>query len=359
MASFKLNRLHDLESATFDEIIDVRSPAEFAADHLPGAINLPVLSDIERSAVGTLYKQVSPFDARKRGAALIARNSADHLQSVLHDRDRSWRPLIYCWRGGQRSQAFATILSQIGWRTQTLDGGYKSWRRLVTSSLEDTNSLPDVILLDGNTGTAKTQLLELLQRSGLQTLDLEALANHRGSLFGSMGTQPGQRLFEGRLAHALSRLDREKPTLIEAESVRIGHCRLPAGLWKKMRVAPRILVEAPIEQRAAYLIRTYGSLASDTARLLQAIDRLRPYQPALRIRAWKELVSSGALFDLARELLEHHYDGAYTRHRSRNPDGWTRLSVECLSDRALPAIADELKNLVEVIAARKEQEATS
>ncbi|MGR3584721.1 MAG: rhodanese-like domain-containing protein, partial [Pseudooceanicola nanhaiensis] len=132
-----LTSVSDLASQGFDDIIDVRAPSEFADDHLPGAISLPVLDDDERARVGTIYKQVSPFDARKLGAALVAANAARHIAGPLADRQGGWRPLVYCWRGGQRSGSFATILSQIGWRVETLQGGYKSWRRLVLAEVSE------------------------------------------------------------------------------------------------------------------------------------------------------------------------------------------------------------------------------
>ena len=192
--------------AGFDDIIDVRAPAEYAEDHLPGAINLPVLSDAERARVGTIYKQVSPFDARKLGAALVAANAARHLQGPLADRGGAWQPLVYCWRGGQRSGSFGTILSQIGWRVARVQGGYKAWRSLVVDRVQNGPIAAPVIVLDGNTGSAKTAILQRLAQRGHQVIDLEGLANHRGSLFGGHPEgQPSQKMFEGRLAVALER----------------------------------------------------------------------------------------------------------------------------------------------------------
>ena len=203
-----LTALTDLAGLSYDDIIDVRSPAEFAQDHVPGAISLPVLSDKERARVGTIYKQVNPFDARKIGAALVSRNAATHIEGPLANRTGGWRPLVYCWRGGQRSGSFAVILKQIGWRADTLEGGYRAYRRLVARLLHD-DPLPwRIILIDGNTGTAKTRLLGELAAQGAQVLDLEHLAQHKGSLFGGLnGPQPAQKMFESRLASALIPLD--------------------------------------------------------------------------------------------------------------------------------------------------------
>ncbi|MDO5644052.1 MAG: tRNA 2-selenouridine(34) synthase MnmH [Paracoccus sp. (in: a-proteobacteria)] len=250
-------------SGRFDEIIDVRAPAEFAEDHLPGAINLPVLSDDERAQVGTIYKQVSPFDARKIGAALVAANIARHLAGVLRDRPGGWQPLIYCWRGGQRSGAMAAIFAQIGWRVARIEGGYKSWRRLVVARVQQQGFTAPVIVLDGNTGSAKTAILGRLAARGHQVIDLEGLARHRGSLFGTRGAQPGQKLFEGRLAAAIEGLDPARPVLVEAESSRIGALSLPRAVWQGIAEAPRLTLEVPLAARAAEFERDYASIAGN------------------------------------------------------------------------------------------------
>ena len=218
-----LTRLADLDTLPFDEIIDARSPSEFAVDHLPGAINLPVLSDAERARVGTVYVQDEPFKARKLGAALVARNAAHHLETTLADRPGGWRPLVYCWRGGQRSNAFASILSQIGWRADVVEGGYRSYRRLVVGLLHDTPLPHPIHLIEGGTGTAKTRLLHHIAQAGGQIIDLEGMAAHRGSLFGPLDDpQPSQKMFETRIAAALNTMDPAKPVFVEAESSKVG-----------------------------------------------------------------------------------------------------------------------------------------
>jgi tRNA 2-selenouridine synthase len=231
-----LSRLADAEASAHghDCVIDVRSPAEFDDDHLPGAINLPVLDNAEHALVGTIYKQQSAFAARKVGAALVARNAARHIEGALAHHDKSWRPLVYCWRGGQRSGAFATILSNIGWRVGVVEGGYKTWRRLVTQVL-DTPVVHRLLLLDGNTGTAKTAVLGRLASCGAQVVDLESLAHHRGSLFGHHAlAQPSQRSFESSVARALSSADMSRVLFLEAESARIGVLHLPGRLRSAM-----------------------------------------------------------------------------------------------------------------------------
>lgn len=339
-----LASLSDLAALRFDDIIDVRSPAEFAEDHLPGAINLPVLDDEERARVGTVYKQVAPFAARKMGAALVARNAARHLEGALADRPGGWRPLLYCWRGGQRSGSFATILSQIGWRVEIIAGGYKAWRGLVLKQLE---TVPGrITVLDGNTGTAKTELLQLLAARGVQVIDLEGLANHRGSLFGARGGQPPQRMFEGRLAHVLAALDPGQPVVVEAESAMVGQCRLPAALWKAMCAAPRIELQAPRGERATYLARAYADVTADTARLAATIDLLRPYHAAERIEAWQALAALGDFTALAEELVAAHYDPRYLKHRARSDVPRRVLALETLGPDGLTAAADRLAAMI-------------
>lgn len=230
----------------FDMIIDVRSPGEFAEDHLPGAVNLPVLSDAERAQVGTVYVQQSRFTARRLGAAHVARNVAHHLETALADRPGGFRPLVYCWRGGMRSNAMATILSQVGWRTTVLSGGYRTYRRLVVARLYDGELPLDFVLLDGQTGAGKTEILGRLAGLGLQTLDLESLAAHRGSLFGALAgrAQPSQKLFESRLLAALDGFEPGRLVVAEAESSKIGDRMVPPALWSRLALAPRIELAA-------------------------------------------------------------------------------------------------------------------
>ncbi|MBL4918308.1 tRNA 2-selenouridine(34) synthase MnmH [Szabonella alba] len=337
-----LTALSDLRQLGFDDVIDVRSPSEYAQDHLPGAISLPVLDDEERARVGTIYKQVSPFDARKIGAALVARNAARHIEEVLIDRPGGWRPLVYCWRGGQRSGSFATILGQIGWRAETISGGYKAWRRLVLGALYERPFATPVVLLDGNTGSGKTELLHLLRGMSTQVLDLEALANHRGSIFGSMGVQPCQTGFEGQLAMACDVLDPARPVVIEAESGMIGRIKLPGPLLQAMRHAPRIEIMAERRTRARYLARSYADMTADSALLARAVDRLRPYQPATRIEGWHGLIAAGDFETLAADLMTWHYDPAYARSRKRIDGDAIRVEAAALDPEALKGLAATL-----------------
>ena len=342
-----LTSLTDLAAMGFDDIIDVRAPAEYAEDHIPGAISLPVLDDAERARVGTIYTQVNPFNARKLGAALVARNAAKHLEGVLADRPGGWRPLLYCWRGGQRSGSFASILSQIGWRVEVIAGGYKAWRALVVQAVYDQPVASPVVVLDGNTGTAKTELLGELARQGVQVLDLEGMANHRGSLFGSMGEQPSQRAFETRLAHALAALDPARPVVVEAESSKVGDCRVPPKLWKAMVSAPRVGLRVPRAARAEYLTRAYADLTVDKARLIEVVGKLRPSHSAEVIEEWIALAEAGAFAALATGLMERHYDPRYEKHRARMAVLLAEVQAEGLMPADLPPLAARIRAEVE------------
>lgn len=346
---YELTKLQALFDLPFDQVIDVRSPAEFAVDHIPGAVNLPALSDEERAHVGTVYVQDSPFKARKIGAALVSRNVARHLEGPLADKPKGWTPLVYCWRGGQRSGSVALVLRQVGWQAETIDGGYRAYRRMVQSYLYDTTWPGPVVVLDGNTGTAKTDLLHLLARDGRQVIDLEGLANHRGSHFGAVeGGQPSQRMFETQLALAMAKCDPGVPLVVEAESSRIGHVNLPPAIWDAMKSAPRVVVSAPLAERATYLMTRYPDAIGNDAKLTAAIEALRPYRPATQIEAWHQMARSGALTDLAAQLMRDHYDPAYARQRARFSDVPTEaLPLDRLDDQALAAAMPALQAMID------------
>src|SRR5688572_10830570 len=260
----------------FDAIIDVRSPAEYAEDHIPGAVSAPVLDDAERAEVGTLYKQVSPFDAKKIGASLIARNVARHVENLFKGKDKSWHPLVYCWRGGKRSGAMAHILREIGWNADTLEGGYKAYRRFVVSQLESLPSGLDFIVIHGPTGSGKSRLLAALERAGAQVLDLEALAAHRGSVLGSLPDrpQPSQKMFESQLLEGLSNLDSSKPVYVEGESKKIGELQVPEALMGRMRASSCIALEVAIDVRVDLLLEEYRHFLQDRALLDAQLDCL-------------------------------------------------------------------------------------
>jgi tRNA 2-selenouridine synthase len=310
---FKTATLSQLEE--FDEIIDVRTPAEFADDHIPGAINCPVLSNQERVTVGTLYKQVSPFEARKLGAALVAKNIAGHLQTSFGKHPKSWRPLIYCWRGGQRSGAMSIILKQVGWDAHKLEGGYKTYRYEVLNQLA---ILPEKLkfrVICGQTGSGKSRLLQALAASGHQVLDLEMLAAHRGSVLGKWPehTQPSQRLFDSQLLLALKHLDPELPIYVEAESNKIGRIALPGSLVSVMHHSECVLLETGIDVRVAGLLTDYRHLIDNPTLLISQLQVLHRFHGEKKVEQWITLIKRGEFDNLVTELLTLHYDPSYLR----------------------------------------------
>lgn len=304
----------------FDEIIDARSPAEFADDHLPGAINCPVLDNAQRAEIGTLFKQVSPFAARRLGAAYVAQNIARHLTEKFHDRPKNWRPLIYCWRGGQRSGSFTTWLRMIGWDAAQLEGGYKNYRRDVVSSIETLPGQFQFRVLCGATGSGKTRLLHALAKKGAQVLDLEALAAHRGSVLGSLPDtpQPSQKAFEGGVVHHLQNFDPAKPVFVEAESRKIGVLYLPNALLEALRKSPCLEIEADIDTRINLLLQDYAFLADDPASLIAKLKRLAELHSKETLARWCDYAETKNLPALFSELLSEHYDPLYRRSQGRN-----------------------------------------
>jgi tRNA 2-selenouridine synthase len=304
----------------FDEIIDVRSPSEYAEDHIPGAINAPVLDDEQRAEIGTLYTQVSPFVAKKRGAALIARNIAHHLENLFDDRPKRWRPLVYCWRGGQRSGAMAHILAQVGWSTGKMDGGYKTYRRHVMAEIEILPGTLDFRVVCGPTGSGKSRLLRVLQEQGSQVLDLEALAQHRGSLLGNLPdeAQPSQKMFDSRLWDALLHFDTQRPVFVEAESKKIGLINTPDALLHRMRSSECLSIEAPVSARVQLLMEDYRHFLSDPALLIERLTPLLPLHGRQVLDHWKMLAEQGNWAELVEKLLVQHYDPAYGRSTANN-----------------------------------------
>jgi tRNA 2-selenouridine synthase len=304
----------------FDAIIDVRSQSEFAEDHIPGAINCPVLDDAQRVEVGSIYKQVSSFDAKKIGAALVSENIARHLREHFRDKPRDWRPLVYCWRGGGRSGALAHVLTQIGWRAGRLDGGYKAYRRAVISDLAVLPAKFDWRVVCGMTGTGKSRLLGALQAAGAQVLDLEALAAHRGSVLGNLpgAPQPPQKWFESSVWHALRGFDPSRPVYVESESKKIGVLRVPEALIAAMWAGTPLVLEAPIPVRVALLKEDYAHFLQDTALLSKQLDCLVDLHGREVIAQWNALAREQRWDELTAALLLRHYDPSYTRAITRH-----------------------------------------
>jgi tRNA 2-selenouridine synthase len=319
--------------AEFDAVIDVRSPAEFAEDHIPGALNFPVLSDAQRAQIGTLYKQVSAFEARKLGAGLVAGNIAAHLQSPYFAAcDRKWRPLIYCWRGGKRSEAMTHVLREVGWDAVQLDGGYKSFRRVVMDKLATLPLSFSYRVICGETGSGKSRLLRALTGAGAQVLDLESLARHRGSVLGNFPhrPQPTQKAFDTALWNGLTRFDVKRPVFVEAESKKIGELRVPDALIHAMWVSPCVRIVLAFDQRVTLLQEEYGHFFTDPGDLCAKLDGLASLHGNAVVESWKALAAAGAWSELTSELLNRHYDPLYRRSAARNyPQLSAAIEIHC------------------------------
>ena len=329
----------------FDTIIDVRSPAEFADDHIPGAINLPVLDDQQRAKIGTIYKQMDPFTAKRAGAALVAQNIATHLQTALQDKGRNWCPVVYCGRGRQRSGAMAQIFSNIGWHCSVIDGGYKSYRRHVLDCLDHLPTQLSLLIISGQTGTAKTHILRAASVKGATIIDLEKLACHRGSLLGREPgqLQPSQRYFESQLCQVLKKCTSGQPILVEAESNKIGNIHIPAAFWAAMREAPVIRVTAPIDSRVNFLNRDYAHMVNHPEFIMPLLSKLKHRHGARQLAAWNEMIDHKNWPDLIKSLLEIHYDPSYQR------SGNARLASEIGIIEATNLEHDDIDRLAETI----------
>lgn len=329
----------------YDAIIDVRSPAEYAEDHIPGAISAPVLNNQERAAVGTLYAQ-SPFEAKKLGAALISRNIARHLETLFRDQPRDWRPLVYCWRGGQRSGAMSHIMTQVGWKASRLKGGYKAYRRHVLTELAQLPDRYTYRVVCGATGSGKSRLLSALHELGAQVLDLELLAKHRGSLLGNLPDepQPAQKMFDSLVWEALHGFDADRPIFVEAESKKIGSIAVPDALLDAMRRSPCILIDAPVEARVQLLMEDYDHFLRDPALLARRLAPLTALHGHKVIDGWVELAQQGKWEELVATLLTEHYDPAYRRSTSNNYpklETATILKSDCLGAKQLHSMAQQ------------------
>jgi tRNA 2-selenouridine synthase len=304
----------------FDLVIDVRSPAEFALDHIPGAVNFPVLGNEERIQIGTLYKQVSPFAAKKLGAALVSRNIATHLEKNLLDLPREWRPLIYCWRGGERSGAFTHILNRIGWKAMQLEAGYQGFRRTVIDGLEQDASAFSFQVICGMTGSGKTRVLQEIGALGAQILDLEGLAVHRGSVLGNEPNieQPSQKGFETALWNALRKLDPSKSVFVESESKKVGGLHIPDDLMEKIRNGSCIELRSSTQTRVSWLIREYHHFLTDTDNFKHKLGLLTTHYGKVQISKWNEAIDAGNFSELVEELLVKHYDPSYQSSIVRN-----------------------------------------
>jgi tRNA 2-selenouridine synthase len=326
----------------FDAVIDARSEGEHAEDHLPGALNWPSLNNEERIRVGTLYKQVSPFEAQKIGAALVAANISRHIQAHVLDKPKNWQPLIYCWRGGKRSNSLALILGQIGFKVHLIEGGYKAFRKAV---IEDTPLRVQPLqfrVLCGPTGSGKTRLLQALAAQGAQVLDLEAIASHRASVLGVIPgqPQPTQKAFETRLWNTLRRFDPARAVFVEAESKKVGNVTIPDSLIEAMRASPCVRLDLSLPHRVQLLMEDYDYFVKDAAFFCERLDKLIDLKGRALIDEWKARVQAGQTAEVVAELLQKHYDPGYETSTARNFRLYAQAPVLSLAGPEPSAMAD-------------------
>nr|WP_231402533.1 tRNA 2-selenouridine(34) synthase MnmH [Caenimonas aquaedulcis] len=343
-AAEAIGRLDD-----FSSIIDARSEDEFALDHLPGAVSWPSLDNEERKLVGTLYAQVSPFEAQKRGAALVAKNIARHIEAHVMDKPRTWQPLAYCWRGGKRSGSLALVLGQIGFKVSVIEGGYKAFRTAVLAALPDLAARLDYRVVCGPTGSGKTRLLHALAAEGAQVLDLEALASHRSSVLGLIPgqAQPSQKRYDTLVWDAMRRFDPSRPVYVESESRKVGNVAVPDALIARMRASPCLSLELAHEERVALLMEDYDFFVTDTALFQERLSALTELRGKAVVEAWQAQAAAGRAEDVVRELLLKHYDPGYAASMARNFREFPRATPVVPVDRSPAAMAALARDILQ------------
>ena len=339
--------------ATFSAVIDARSEAEYAEDHLPGAQNWPTLNDEERHRIGTLYAQVNPFEAKKRGAAIAAANIARHIEREVIDKPKTWQPLVYCWRGGKRSGSLALVLDQIGFRVSVIEGGYKAFRSAVLADLPQQAQRLGYRVVCGPTGSGKTRLLQALEQAGAQVLDLEDLACHRSSVLGLIPgqEQPTQKRFDTLVWDKLRQFDAARPVYIESESRKVGNLAVPASLVEAMRASPCLRLELPDDERVALLLEDYAFFVSDPELFCERLEALVTLRGHDVVRGWQAQVRSGNVKPVVRDLLVRHYDPGYAASIQRNFKQYGAAETIAPADRSAQAIAALAREIVGVTAA--------
>ena len=304
----------------FDTIIDARSEGEFDEDHLPGAVNWPTLNNAERIFIGTTYKQVNAFEAKKRGAALAARNIAAHIDHHVIDKPKDWKPLAYCWRGGKRSGSLSLILDQIGFKVTLVEGGYKAFRAALVLDIPRLVAGLNWQVICGTTGSGKTRLLTALAQEGAQVLDLEALANHRSSVLGAIPgvPQPTQKRFDTLVWEQLRKLDPSRPVFVESESKKVGNVAVPTSLIEAMRASPCLNLVLPDANRVQLLMEDYDFFVNDTEAFCERLQVLTEIRGKALVEGWQATVRSGQIETVVQELLTLHYDPVYLQSMRRN-----------------------------------------
>jgi tRNA 2-selenouridine synthase len=332
----------------FSAIIDARSEAEFAEDHLPGAQNWPTLNDEERRLVGTLNAQQNPFEARKRGAALAAANIARHVDAKVIDQPRGWQPLLYCWRGGKRSGSLALVLDQIGFRVSVVEGGYKAFRSAVLADLPLQAQRLGYQVVCGPTGSGKTRLLQALAQAGAQVLDLEDLACHRSSVLGQVPgqAQPTQKRFDTLVWNQLRLFDAARPVFVESESKKVGNLAVPESLIAAMRASRCLRLELADDERVGLLLEDYAFFVADPELFCDRLAALTTLRGKAVVEEWQAQVRAGDVEPVVRDLLLKHYDPGYAASIERNFRQYGNAPVIAPRDRSAAAMSDLARSLV-------------
>jgi tRNA 2-selenouridine synthase len=335
-----------LDFSTYELIIDARSPREYAEDHIPGALNLPVVNNEEYAEVGTLHRS-SPHHAYLIGVEYSLRNIARALGAVSSRCQPRARILVYCFRGGKRSRLWFDALDTIGYKVERLKGGWKAYRRWVNTELEALPAKYRYNVLCGPTGCGKTRLLQALQEAGAQVLDLEELAKHRGSLIGAIPSveQPSQKLFETFVLEALMRFDPAKPVWVEAESKKIGERQVPQALFDAMHRGTCFRVEAAMTERVQLWREDYAHFEQDPDGLLEKLRHLTPLIGNEEFAAWRAFADKREMPQLFERIMRAHYDPAYERSMRRNYpqiDDGPELKLSSLKRSALSEVAGRL-----------------
>ena len=314
----------ELMTAPPRAFLDTRSPAEFSHGHLPGAVNLPLFSNEERARVGTTYKQQGREAAILLGFELTGPKWADFIRQALEIAPQK-KVTVHCWRGGMRSSAMAWALDLYGFDVLLLEGGYKRYRHWVRQQLELAYELQ---MIGGMTGSGKTRILHRLRSMGEQVIDLEALAQHQGSTYGTLNklVQPSQEQFENDLAAELSRLDRHRNIWVEDESITIGRCLIPKTFWHQMQTAPLFDLDVPVQQRIDALVREYGSL--DKEFLVECTERIRKRLGLEQTKYAITAIREDNMPEFIRLVLVY-YDKMYRRGlNTRDPGTITPLIIQ-------------------------------
>lgn len=319
-------------------IIDARTPLEFAEDHLPGAINVPILTDAERVEIGTLYKQQGPQPARIRGLELTC-HRFPAIVATISEAAKGRPALVYCWRGGLRSESIAMLLEMTGYPVVKLAGGYKAFRSVVTSFFESVSLPVQLVVLHGMTGSGKTEFLQQLPSERYTTIDLEGLARHRGSAFGSLGLgeQPPQKRFETLLWDAFRKAPTDRPIVVEGESKRIGRVNLPGDLYEVMAASTKVWCTVSVATRVQRLSAEY---AKEEYRqpMAEALERIKKKLGGPQYEELQHKLAAWDIPGVAQDLIEQYYDKLYYRVRKWEPQGTISLEDYATAEKELAAI---------------------